>query len=49
MIPTPELVCLQLVGFVEPNAYGEGYQDVSLMDFVSSIDNDSAAVSFGVI
>ena len=34
-------------GVCEPNAYGEGYQDVSLMDFVSSIDNDSAAVSFG--
>ena len=34
-------------GVCEPNAYGEGYQDVSLINFSTSIDNDSAAVNFG--
>ncbi|MBT5438934.1 MAG: T9SS type A sorting domain-containing protein, partial [Flavobacteriales bacterium] len=34
-------------GVCDPNAYGEGYQDVDLFSFSSMIDNDSAIVFFG--
>ncbi|MDG1351211.1 MAG: metallophosphoesterase [Crocinitomicaceae bacterium] len=34
-------------GVCDPNAYGEGFQDVSLSAFSINIDNDSAAISFG--
>ena len=34
-------------GVCDPNAYGEGYQDVDLLSYSSMIDNDSAIVFFG--
>ena len=34
-------------GVCDPNAYGEGYQDIDLLSYSSMIDNDSAIVFFG--
>ncbi|MDC0272253.1 metallophosphoesterase [Crocinitomicaceae bacterium] len=34
-------------GVCDPNAYGEGYQDIDLLPYSSMIDNDSAIVFFG--
>ena len=34
-------------GVCDPNAYGEGYQEVSLLAYENSIDNDGAYLNFG--
>ena len=34
-------------GVCDPNAYGEGYQDIDLLSYSLMIDNDSAIVFFG--
>ena len=34
-------------GVCDPNAYGEGYQEVSIDAFAADIDNDAAYVKFG--
>lgn len=34
-------------GVCDPNAYGEGYQDINIDSYASMIDNDSAIVFFG--
>ena len=34
-------------GVCNPNAYGEGYQDIDVSSYVDLIDSDSAVVFFG--